>query len=48
VDDTRYLATLMRIDGTETAARDIVASSLAKGDNRATIRRKLTERMCGW
>jgi hypothetical protein len=48
IDDTRYLASLIKMDGGDASARAIVASSLSKGDNMAVIREKLIEQMCKW
>jgi len=41
VDDTRYLATLMKYEGSDTSARAILTDSLSKGDDMATIREKV-------
>jgi hypothetical protein len=41
VDDTRYLASLKKTEGSDTSARAIVADSLAKGDDMATTREKV-------
>jgi len=41
VDDTRYVATLTKQDGSDSSAKTIVSSSLSSGDNPATIRGKL-------
>jgi PKD repeat protein len=45
VDDTRYLATLIKNDGNDIAARSIVSSSLSAGNDMATIRKKLIDRL---
>jgi len=41
VDDTRYLATLIKHEGSDTSARAIVADSLSTGENMASIREKV-------
>jgi PKD repeat protein len=41
VDDTRYLATLIKKDGSDAAARSIVSSSLSAGNDMQTIRKKV-------
>jgi len=41
VDDTRYVATLTKQDGSDTSAKTIVSSSLSSGDNPAITREKL-------
>ncbi|TFH06713.1 MAG: DUF4091 domain-containing protein, partial [Nitrosomonadales bacterium] len=41
VDDTRYLATLIKKEGCDTSARALVSDSLSKGDDMATIREKV-------
>ena len=41
VDDTRYLATLIKKEGSDTSARAIVSDSLAKGEDMTTIRKKV-------
>jgi hypothetical protein len=41
VDDTRYLASLMKLEGSDNSARAIVSGSLSKGDDMATIREKV-------
>ena len=45
VDDTRYLATLIKQEGGEDSAREIVADSLSNGDDMATIREKVIDRI---
>ena len=45
VDDTRYLATLIAIEGNDTSARAIVSDSLSRGEDMATIRKKVIERI---
>ena len=41
VDDTRYLATLIKKEGSDTTARALIADSLAKGEDMTTIRKKV-------
>ena len=41
VDDTRYLATLIKREGSETSARAIISDSLSRGEDMATIREKI-------
>jgi hypothetical protein len=45
VDDTRYLATLIKIEGSDTSARAIISDSLSKGDDMANIRKKVIEKI---
>jgi hypothetical protein len=45
VDDTRYLATLIKTEGSDTSARAIVSDSLAKGEDMKTIREKVINRI---
>ena len=45
VDDTRYLATLIKHEGSDTSARAIVSDSLSKGDDMATIREKVIDQI---
>ena len=41
VDDTRYLATLMKKEGSDTSARAIISDSLSKGEDMTIIRQKM-------
>jgi hypothetical protein len=41
VDDTRYLATSIKLEGSDTSARAIVSDSLSKGEEMAPIREKI-------
>jgi PKD repeat protein len=41
VDDTRYLATLKKKEGSDVSGRAIVSNSLVAGNNMATIRKKV-------
>ena len=45
VDDTRYVATLMKKEGSDTSARAIVSGSLSKGEDMQTIREKVIDRI---
>jgi PKD repeat protein len=45
VDDTRYLATLIKKEGSDATARSIVSSSLSAGNDMQTIRNKLIARI---
>ena len=45
VDDTRYLATLIKKEGNDLSGRAIVTSSLSSGDTMATIRMKVIDRI---
>jgi hypothetical protein len=45
VDDTRYLATLMKLEGSDTSARTIITNSLSKGEDMATIRKKVIDQI---
>jgi hypothetical protein len=45
VDDTRYIATLMKNEGSDTSARAIVADSLTKGEEMQTIRNKIIQQI---
>jgi hypothetical protein len=45
VDDTRYLATLIAIDGNDASARALVSESLSRGEDMATIRKKVIDRI---
>jgi hypothetical protein len=45
VDDTRYLATLMKMEGSEISARAIISNSLSKGEDMATIREKVIKKI---
>jgi len=45
VDDTRYLASLMKKDGSDTSARALIAGSLSNGDNMTTIRKKVIQQI---
>ena len=45
VDDTRYLATLKNKEGNDISGRSIVSSSLSAGNNMATIRKKVIDRI---
>jgi hypothetical protein len=44
-DDTRYIGTLIKKEGNDTAARTIISSSLAKGEDMETIRKKIIEQI---
>jgi hypothetical protein len=41
VDDTRYLASLIKKEGNDTSARAIISGSLSKGEDMVTIREKV-------
>jgi len=41
VDDTRYVASLIKKEGSNTSVKAIVSSSLSQGDNMTTIREKV-------
>jgi hypothetical protein len=45
VDDTRYVASLIKKEGSSTSAKTIVSSSLSQGDNMTTIRKKVIDRI---
>jgi hypothetical protein len=45
VDDTRYLATLIKKEGSDTTARSIVSASLSQGEDMAIIREKIIEQI---
>ncbi len=45
VDDTRYLATLNKLEGSDTSARAIISDSLSKGEDMATIREKVIDQI---
>jgi len=45
VDDTRYVATLIKKEGNDTAAQGIIYRSLANGDEMATIRKKVIDQI---
>ena len=45
VDDTRYLATLIKKEGSDTSAKTIVSGSLSKGDDMATIRENVIDQI---
>ena len=45
VDDTRYLATLIKIKRSETSGRAIISDSLSRGENMAMIREKIIARI---
>jgi hypothetical protein len=41
VDDTRYLATLIKQEGNDASAKEVVVDSLSLGDNMATVRKNI-------
>jgi len=41
VDDTRYLASLKKLGWSDASVRAIITDSLSKGENMATIRKKV-------
>jgi hypothetical protein len=41
VDDTRYLATLIKLEGNDTSAKEIVVDSLSRGDDMTTVRKNI-------
>jgi len=45
VDDTRYLATLKKYGRSDASIRAIIADSVSKGENMATLRQKIIEQM---
>jgi hypothetical protein len=45
VDDTRYVASLIKKDGNSTSAKSIISSSLSKGDSMATARTNIINRI---
>jgi hypothetical protein len=45
VDDTRYLASLIKLEGNNGSARAIVSGSLSQGDNMASVRKKVIEQI---
>jgi hypothetical protein len=45
VDDTRYMATLIKLEGSETTSHIIVTGSLANGDDMSTIRKKVIKQI---
>ena len=45
VDDTRYLASLQKQEGSYTSGKAIITDSLAKGEDMATIRKKIINRI---
>jgi hypothetical protein len=45
VDDTRYLASLIKKEESDISARVIVADSLSKGEDMVTIRKKIIEKI---
>jgi hypothetical protein len=45
VDDTRYLATLMKLEGSDISARTIITNSLSNGEDMDTIRKKVIDQI---
>jgi hypothetical protein len=45
IDDTRYLATLRKIDGTDSPGRAIITDSLSRDEDMATTREKVIDRI---
>jgi len=45
VDDTRYLATLTKQEGSVTSAKTLISSSLSQGNDPATIRNKIINQL---
>jgi hypothetical protein len=45
VDDTRYLAKLVKLKGSDESTRALVADSISKGQDMETIRKKIIERI---
>jgi hypothetical protein len=45
VDDTRYVASLIKKDGSDASAKALIAGSLLKGEDMATIREKVIEQI---
>jgi hypothetical protein len=45
VDDTRYLATLIKHKGSDTVGRAIITDSLSRGDDMSTIRKKVIKQI---
>jgi hypothetical protein len=45
VDDTRYLATLIKKEGSDTSVRTIISDSLSKGESMGTIREKVIQQI---
>ena len=45
VDDTRYVASLIKKDGSDASATALIAGSLLKGEDMATIREKVIEQI---
>ena len=41
IDDTRYVASLIKKEGSVTSTKTLIASSLSQGDNMTTIRKKV-------
>ena len=47
VDDTRYVASLIKKEGSATSAKSLISSSLSKGDSAGTIRNKVIGQILG-
>jgi hypothetical protein len=45
VDDTRYVATLIKKEGSDTTAKTIVSAGLSNNENMTTIRKKVIEQI---
>jgi hypothetical protein len=45
VDDTRYVAALIKKEGSDTSAKTIVSAGLSKNENMTTIRKKVIEQI---
>ena len=45
VDDTRYVASLIKKEGSNTSAKTIVSAGLSNNDNMTTIRKKVIDRI---